>query len=57
MPKPKDALLSYENNLRIASNKTENLTIKRLTRGNPTMEVKLAELFNTDKILEQYEHI
>lgn len=37
LQKTKEALLGSENNLRIASNKTEELTIKRLTRGNPTM--------------------
>lgn len=49
LQKTKDALLSSENNLRIANNKTEDLTIKRLTRGNPTMEAKFAELSDTDK--------
>ncbi len=49
LQKTKDALLSSENNLRIANNKTEDLTIKKLTRGNPTMEAKFAELSDTDK--------
>ncbi len=44
LQKTKDALLSSENNLRIANNKTEDLTIKRLTRGNPTMSAKFTEL-------------
>jgi len=52
LQKTKEALLSSENNLRIANNKTEDLTIKRLTRGNPTMEAKFAELSDTDKTLE-----
>ena len=34
----KEALLSSENNLRIANGKAEDLTIKRLTRGNETMK-------------------
>lgn len=38
LQKTKEALLSSENNLRLASNKTEDLTIRRLTRGNPTMK-------------------
>lgn len=38
------ALLSSENNLRLANNKAEDLTIKRLTKGNPTMAAKFAEL-------------
>ena len=44
LQKTKEALLSSENNLRLANNKAEDLTIKRLTRGNPTMAVKFAEL-------------
>lgn len=38
LTKTKDALLSSENNLRLANNKSEDLTIKKLTRGNPTMD-------------------
>lgn len=49
LQKTKDALLSSENNLRLANNKTEDLTIKRLTRGNPTMEAKFAELESKDE--------
>lgn len=44
LQKTKEALLSSENNLRLANNKAEDLTIKRLTRNNPTMEDKFAEL-------------
>lgn len=44
LQKTKEALLSSENNLRLANNKAEDLTIKRLTRGNPTMAEKFAEL-------------
>ena len=33
-------LLGSENNLRLANNKAEALTIKRLTQGNPTMKAK-----------------
>ena len=44
LQKTKDALLSSENNLRLANNKAEDLSIKRLTRNNPTMEAKFAEL-------------
>ncbi len=43
LQKTKDALLSSENNLRLANNKAEGLTIKRLTRGNPTMKEAFAE--------------
>ena len=38
--KTKDALLSSENNLRLANNRADELSIKRLTRGNPTMKAK-----------------
>ncbi|MBE6706450.1 MAG: DUF2130 domain-containing protein [Ruminococcaceae bacterium] len=44
LQKTKDALLSSENNLRLANNKAEDLTIKRLTAHNPTMAKKFAEL-------------
>ena len=40
LQKTKDALLSSENNLRIANKKAEDLTIKRLTYNNPTMNAK-----------------
>jgi hypothetical protein len=44
LEKTKEALLSSDNNLRLANNKAEDLTIKRLTRGNPTMTAKFEEL-------------
>lgn len=44
LEKIKENLLSSENNLRLANNKAEDLTIKRLTRNNPTMTAKFAEL-------------
>lgn len=43
LQKIKDALLGSENNLRLANNKAEELTIKRLTRNNPTMKAKFEE--------------
>ncbi|MBQ9888945.1 MAG: DUF2130 domain-containing protein [Bacteroidales bacterium] len=43
LQKIKDNLLSSGNNLRLANNKAEELTIKRLTRGNPTMQQKFEE--------------
>lgn len=49
LQKTKEALLSSENNLRLANSKAEDLTIKRLTRNNPTMEAKFAELNNSEK--------
>jgi hypothetical protein len=42
--KTKDALLSSVNNLRLANNKAEDLTIKKLIRGNTTMTSKFEEL-------------
>lgn len=44
LEKTKAALLSSENNLRLANNKAEDLTIKKLTRGNPTMKAKFDNL-------------
>jgi hypothetical protein len=46
LQKTREALLSSENNLRIANDKAENLTIKKLTRNNPTMAKKFADLKN-----------
>lgn len=43
LEKTKTALLSSENNLRLANEKTEDLTIKKLTHGNPTMKAKFGE--------------
>lgn len=44
LQKTKDALLSSGDNLRHANNKADDLTIKKLTRNNPTMSAKFAEL-------------
>ena len=44
LEKTKAALLSSENNLRLANEKTEGLTIKKLTHHNPTMKAKFDEL-------------
>lgn len=52
LQKTKEALLSSENNLRLANNKAEDLSIKRLTRNNPTMQAKFAELEAQKKIEE-----
>ncbi|TXB66167.1 DUF2130 domain-containing protein [Vicingus serpentipes] len=46
LQKTKDALLSSENNLRLANNKADDLTIKKLTHGNPTMKEKFDGLSN-----------
>ena len=44
LQKTKDALLSSVNNLRLANNKADDLTIKKLTYNNPTMKEKFADL-------------
>ena len=44
LEKTKAALLNSENNLRLANNKAEDLTVKRLVRKNPTMKAKFAAL-------------
>lgn len=44
LQKTKDALVSSENNLRLANNKAQDLTIKRLTRKNPTMKAAFEAL-------------
>ena len=44
LQKTKDALVSSENNLRLANNKAQDLTIKRLTRNNPTMKAAFEAL-------------
>lgn len=48
LQKTKEALRSSENNLRLANNKAEDLSIKRLTRNNPTMAARFAELNKED---------
>ena len=44
LQKTKEALLGSENNLRLANNKAEDLSVKKLTKGNPTMAEKFAEI-------------
>ena len=46
LEKTKEALYKSANNLRLANNKAEDLTIQRLTRGNPTMAAKFEQLNN-----------
>lgn len=52
LQKTKEALLSSENNLRLANNKADDLTIKKLTKDNPTMTAKFAELSNSKHTLD-----
>ena len=44
LQKTKDSLLSSVNNLRLANNKAEDLTIKKLTYNNATMKNKFEDL-------------
>lgn len=44
LQKTKEALLASVNNLRLANNKADDLSIKKLTRGNPTMKAKFEGL-------------
>jgi hypothetical protein len=44
LQKTKDALLGADRNLRLANDKAQDVTITRLTRGNPTMAAKFADL-------------
>lgn len=48
LQKVKDNLLGSENNLRLANDKATALTVKKLTKGNPTMAAKFAELRSAD---------
>lgn len=44
LQKTKEALLGTDRNLRLANDKAQDVTIKKLTRNNPTMAVKFSEL-------------
>jgi hypothetical protein len=44
LQKTKDALIGTDRNLRLANEKAQDVTIKKLTRSNPTMATKFAEL-------------
>jgi len=48
LQKTKEALLGTDRNLRLANDKAQDVTIKRLTRGNSTMAAKFAELKSND---------
>lgn len=53
LQKTKEALLSSENNLRLANNKAEELTIKKIVKNNPTMAALFAEE-TKDEDLKKY---
>lgn len=46
LQKTKEALLGTDRNLRLANDKAQDVTIKKLTRGNPTMAAKFADVKN-----------
>ena len=50
LQKTRSALLSSENNLRLANEKSQDVTIKKLTRGNPTMAAKFAEIKDANSL-------
>jgi hypothetical protein len=50
LQKTKDALLSTDRNLRLANDKSQDVTIKKLIRGNPTMAAKFGELDNQSTV-------
>lgn len=49
LQKTKEALLGADRNLRLANDKAQDVTVKKLTRGNPTMAAKFAELKHAAK--------
>ena len=53
LQKTKENLVRSEDNLRLANDKADDLTIKRLTRGNPTMSEKFAELARENRVGEE----
>lgn len=53
LQKTKDALLGTDRNLRLANDKAQDVTIKKLTRGNPTMAAKFAEIKSQESLDEE----
>lgn len=53
LQKTKEALLGSERNLRLANDKAQDLTIKKLTRKNPTMKAKFAALKGGENALPE----
>lgn len=53
LQKTKEALLGSERNLRLANDKAQDLTIKKLTRKNPTMKAKFAALKERENALPE----
>lgn len=53
LQKTKEALLGSERNLRLANDKAQDLTIKKLTRKNPTMKAKFDALKEGENVLPE----
>jgi len=53
LQKTKEALLGTDRNLRLANDKAQDVTLKRLTKSNPTMADKFAELKSVDPTVEE----
>jgi hypothetical protein len=52
LQKTKEALLGTDRNLRLANDKAQDVTLKKLTKGNPTMAAKFAELKSPGRSVE-----
>ena len=52
LQKTKDNLLGSQDNLRLANNKAEDLTIKKLTRGNPTIKAKFDAISSPEESID-----
>lgn len=52
LQKTREALVSTDRNLRLANDKAQDVTIKKLTRGNPTMAMKFSEIKKNDPSTE-----
>ena len=57
LQKTKDALLGADRNLRLANNKAQDVTVKKLTRRNPTMAAKFAELSDRGASFDNQENL
>lgn len=53
LQKTREALLGTDRNLQLANGKLDDLTIRQLTRGNPTMTAKFKELSNPNEVAEE----
>lgn len=53
LQKTKEALLSTDRNLRLANDKAKKVTVKRLTRQNPTMAAKFAEVSGDETLQDE----